>query len=146
MRHRLFPSRSTGHLKNRSLDKKDFSGRSAFQRRLRCETLEDRRMLSIVGPMTNGSGNEPPYAIWLDYDYIEENQPVGSLVGYFETDDPNLFDTFTYALASGLGDDDNASFAIVGQSLRTAAVFDYETKNTYSVRVRSTDQDGLWTE
>ena len=37
------------------------------------------------------------------------------------------------------GDTDNASFAIVGDELRTAAVFDFETKDTYSVRVETTD-------
>jgi hypothetical protein len=44
---------------------------------------------------------------------------------------------------SGAGDADNASFTIDGITLKTAAVFDYETKSSYSVRVRSTDQGGL---
>ena len=44
------------------------------------------------------------------------------------------------------GDTDNASFNISGDSLRTFAVFDYETKNSYAIRVRTTDQGGLYTE
>jgi hypothetical protein len=37
-------------------------------------------------------------------------------------------------------------FLISGDSLQTAATFDYETQTTYSIRVRGADQDGLWTE
>ena len=31
-------------------------------------------------------------------------------------------------------------------TLKTAAVFDYETKAGYTIRVRTTDLEGLWTE
>ena len=42
---------------------------------------------------------------------------------------------------------ENASFTLASDgTLKTAASFDYETKSSYSVRVRSTDQGGLWTE
>ncbi|MEA5578418.1 calcium-binding protein, partial [Anabaena sp. UHCC 0451] len=51
--------------------------------------------------------------------------------------------TFTYSLVTGTGDTDNPSFSIVGNQLLTNASFDFETKNSYSVRLRTTDQDGL---
>jgi gliding motility-associated-like protein len=57
--------------------------------------------------------------------------------------DADTGDTFTYALVSGTGSTDNASFTISGTTLRTAAVFDFETKSSYSVRVRVTDAGGL---
>jgi hypothetical protein len=39
-----------------------------------------------------------------------------------------------------------ASFTISGNTLKTAASFDYEAKKSYSVRIRSTDQGGLCVE
>ncbi|NUQ64120.1 MAG: VCBS repeat-containing protein, partial [Pirellulales bacterium] len=77
---------------------------------------------------------------------VAEEQSADTLVGTFSTTDPEDRNIFTYTLVSGTGSDDNASFLIFGSELRTGAVFDYETKSSYSIRVRSTDQDGLWTE
>jgi sarcosine oxidase gamma subunit len=90
--------------------------------------------------------NDAPTDISLDSSSIAENQPSGTAVGNFSSTDPDIGDTFTYSLASGEGDDDNASFTIAGSQLQTGASFDYETKNSYSIRVRSTDQGGLWVE
>jgi hypothetical protein len=77
---------------------------------------------------------------------VAENRPVGAVVGTLGTVDEDAGDTFTYTLVSGAGGADNACFCIVGNQLRTAASFDYETKNAYSIRVRSTDSSGLWYE
>src|SRR5205807_117302 len=62
---------------------------------------------------------------------------------------PDAANTFTYTLVTGTGSTDNASFnigGISGDSLRTSAVFDFETKSSYSIRVRTTDQGGLFFE
>jgi len=96
--------------------------------------------------VVNYEGNSPPTDISLSPSSVAENQPVNTVVGTFTTTDPDPGDTFTYTLVSGQGSDDNASFNILGSSLRTSASFDYETKNPYSIRVRSTDQGGLWVE
>ena len=77
---------------------------------------------------------------------VAENLPSGTAVGTLTTTDPNAGNTFTYSLVSGTGSDNNGSFTISGSTLQTAASFDYETKNSYSIRVRSTDQGGLYTE
>jgi uncharacterized repeat protein (TIGR01451 family) len=87
--------------------------------------------------------NDAPTDISLDNSSVAENQPSGTAVGGFSTTDPDTGDTFTYSLVSGAGDDDNASFTIVGSQLRTAASFNYETKNSYSIRVRTTDSGTL---
>ncbi|MCB9418994.1 MAG: cadherin domain-containing protein [Ardenticatenaceae bacterium] len=94
-------------------------------------------------------GNDPPTDIDLDNASVAENQPSGTAVGTFTTIDPNNNGPYTYELVSGLGADDNASFTIGGvdgDQLQTAAVFDYETKSSYSIRVRSTDDGDLWFE
>ncbi|MFO0798581.1 MAG: choice-of-anchor Q domain-containing protein [Gemmataceae bacterium] len=55
--------------------------------------------------------------------------------------------SLAYALVSGVGDSGNAAFTIVGNELRTNTdLIDFEGRSTYSVRVRATDPDGLWTE
>ncbi|MDY6990790.1 MAG: carboxypeptidase regulatory-like domain-containing protein [Thermodesulfobacteriota bacterium] len=86
---------------------------------------------------------ETPTDIHLTSTTVDENQPVGTVVGTFSTDDANGGDTHTYSFVSGTGDDDNASFVIDGNVLKTAAVFDYETKASYAIRVRSEDNMGL---
>jgi len=79
---------------------------------------------------------------------VAENQPVGTTVGTLSTVDPDAGGTFTYSLVAGMGSADNGQFTISGALLKTAAVFDYElmTKKSYSIRIRSTDQGGLYKE
>ena len=90
--------------------------------------------------------NETPTNIQLSTTSIAENQASGTAVGIFSTTDPDAGNTFTYSLVSGDASTDNASFTIDGASLKTAVSFDFETKSSYSIRVRSTDQGGLWFE
>jgi hypothetical protein len=93
--------------------------------------------------VTGSASNSAPTDIALSSSSIEENQSVNTVVGNFTTTDLNIGDTFTYSLVSGTGSTDNASFNINGAQLRTSASFDYETKNSYSIRVRTTDQGSL---
>jgi hypothetical protein len=90
--------------------------------------------------------NESPADIALSTSSIAENAAAGSLVGRFSTADLDAGDTFAYSLVSGSGAADNASFTISGSQLQAANSFDFETKNSYSIRVRSTDQGGLFAE
>jgi VCBS repeat-containing protein len=104
---------------------------------------------TVTGPtwsFTTGSSNQAPTDISLSNSSLAENSAIDTIVGTLSTSDPDSGNTFTYSLVSGTGDTDNASFNISGSSLRSSAVFDYETKNSYSLRVRSTDQGGLFTE
>ena len=90
--------------------------------------------------------NDGPTGISLSNSTVAENQPSGTVVGDFSTADPDTGDTFTYSLVSGEGDNDNASFNITNSQLQTVASFDYETKNSYSIRVRTTDSGTLYYE
>ena len=74
---------------------------------------------------------------------VAENAASATTVGTLSATDADAGDTFTYTLVSGTGSTDNASFTISGSTLRIAAVFDFETKTSYSVRVRVTDAGGL---
>ncbi|HWM17300.1 MAG TPA: cadherin domain-containing protein, partial [Microbacterium sp.] len=88
--------------------------------------------------------NDAPTDIELSNATVAENQPPGAPVGMLSATDADLpAQTFTFTLpAAGCGGGpigDNASFAIVGAELRTAASLDVETKASYSICVRVTD-------
>jgi hypothetical protein len=92
------------------------------------------------------AGNTAPTDLLLSQNTVAENQPAGTAVGSLTAVDGNPGDTHTFTLVSGIGDNDNAVFAIVGDELQTAVVFDYENKDSYSIRVRATDAGGLFVE
>lgn len=92
------------------------------------------------------NGNQEPTNILLSNTVIAENLPINTVVGTLSTTDPDAGDTFTYSLVSGSGDSGNGAFNISGNQLRTSEVFDYEAQNSYSIRIRTTDQGGLFFE
>ncbi len=85
----------------------------------------------------------PPTAVDISKTTIAENLAIGTGAAQLSAIDANSSETFTYTLATGAGDVDNDSFRIVDDMLNTAAVFDYETKSTYSIRIRVTDAQNL---
>ncbi|GCA89332.1 Calx-beta domain-containing protein [Microcystis aeruginosa] len=95
------------------------------------------RVTSIPTPATN---------ITLSNSNIAENQAINTVIGDFTSTDPDPGDTFTYSLVSGAGDTDNSFFTISNNQLKSNSVFDYEAKTSYSIRVRTTDQDGQFYE
>src|SRR5690606_4309218 len=90
--------------------------------------------------------NEGPTDVALSASTVDENEPAGTTVGTFSTVDPDTGDSHSYALVNGTGSADNAAFTITGNELRTSAVFDFEAKDSYSIRVRSADENGLFVE
>jgi hypothetical protein len=90
--------------------------------------------------------NQAPTDLALAPTSIAENNAVNAVVGTFTTTDPDAGNTFAYSLVSGTGDADNASFTISGNELRASISFDFEVKSSYSIRVRTTDQGGLFFE
>ncbi len=123
----------------------DFETQDTYSIRVR-STDEGGESVEQVLTITVTNVNEEPSAIELSSTTVAENEPIGTVVGDLSTTDPDADDTHTYELVAGEGDDDNASFTIDGNQLKTAEVFDQGTKDTYSVRIRSTDAEGLTTE
>jgi hypothetical protein len=102
-------------------------------------------LFGMGGAVTTLSGlnlNQPT-DLSLSNTSIDENIAAGSTVGTFSTTDLDTSDTFTYSLVTGEGSTDNSAFSIVGNQLRINASPDFETKDSYSIRVRTTDQGGL---
>ncbi len=92
--------------------------------------------------VTDVDENVDPTDIQLDGNSVPENQPAGTVVGTFSTTDADAGDTHTYSLVSGGGSTDNSQFKLVDNQLQTNGSFDYETKNTYSIRVQTEDSQG----
>ncbi|WP_164744463.1 S-layer homology domain-containing protein [Paenibacillus xylaniclasticus] len=86
------------------------------------------------------SANTAPTGISLDTSTVLENSPVGTVVGTLSADDAEG-GTMAYSMAPG--GVDNSSFQISGNQLKTAASFDYETKNSYSIKVQVADSGNL---
>jgi Ca2+-binding RTX toxin-like protein len=90
--------------------------------------------------------NETPTNLALSATSINENVAANTPVGTFTTTDVDLNDTFTYSLVTGTGSTNNSSFTISGNQLRIKTSPDFETKSSYSIRVRTTDAGGKFTE
>ncbi len=83
--------------------------------------------------------NEAPTLPSLSNTSIVENLPIGAEVGVLSSTDQDVGNNLTYTLVSGDGATDNARFAIVGNSLRTADLIDFEAGSTLSIRIRVSD-------
>ncbi|WP_439487428.1 putative Ig domain-containing protein, partial [Algoriphagus sp.] len=123
----------------------DFETKNSYSIRVR---VTDSGGLTFEKPFTAtvDEVNESPSEILLDNSSVAENEATGTTVGTFSAVDPNAGDTFVYTFADGAGDEDNDSFTLTGDELLTGEVFDFETKNSYSIRVRVTDSGGLFLE
>ena len=104
---------------------------------------------AVVGIITNTDtdtdtpSNQAPTNLALSATTVDENVPVNTVIGTFSTTDPDSGNSFTYSLVTGTGDTDNTAFSIVGNQLQINNSPDFETKNSYSIRVKTTDQGGL---
>jgi VCBS repeat-containing protein len=101
-------------------------------------TLFDQN-LAIISPQRQLS-------LALSASTVAENQPSGTTVGTLSTIDNLGGHSYTYTLVPGNVPNDNAAFTISGGTLKTAKSLDFETQNSYSIRVRTTDEGGVWAE
>lgn len=83
-----------------------------------------------------------PTDITISANQVIENVAAGAIVGSVQAVDPDIGDPNTLMLVSGVGDTDNGRFILAGNILRTSSTFDYETKTSYSIRLRATDRAG----
>ena len=91
--------------------------------------------------------NSPPanikFSDKLEYNTsIIENNSLNAIISTLSTIDADASDTHTYSLVSGSGSTNNSNFNISNNSLRASEVFNYETKNSYSIRIQTSDDQG----
>ncbi|MCP9788457.1 leucine-rich repeat protein [Cyanobium sp. Maggiore-St4-Cus] len=104
--------------------------------------------LAVVGFETAllVSANSAPTDITTSASNFDENIALNTPVATFSTTDPDSGDTFTYSLVSGTGSTGNSDFTISGDQLLISTSPNLEVKASYSIRVRTTDSAGLYTE
>lgn len=119
----------------------DFETKSSYSVRVR---LTDSNGVTLEAPFTVAVTNvkEAPTALVLSANLLPENSAIGTAVGTLSSVDPDVGETFTYALVAGPGDQQNSFFAIDGSTLRVAGALDFEARSTYSVLIRTTDSGG----
>ena len=86
----------------------------------------------------------PPSAIVLSTTNIIPGAAPGSFIASLRAIDPNPGDTHTFSLVPGYGD--NAQFSISGNTLSANSLFSGGLGKTFAVRLRATDNTGLWVE
>ena len=87
--------------------------------------------------------NDIPVNIAISGSSFDENIVSGSTVVNLKSIDPDKDDTFTYAFASGGGDNDNSALTIDGDQLKIIDVPDFESKDSYLIRIQAKDSGGL---
>lgn len=92
--------------------------------------------------------NEAPTQINLTNNAIEENEEIGTFIGYFQTNDPDFNDTHTINLSGTDATSFTAGFEFIEGPgnvyvLRSSEVFDFETKSSYTIDATSTDAGNL---
>jgi len=120
----------------------DFEAKSSYSIRIRT-TDADGLTFEKVFTISVTNQNEAPTNITSSQTAIYEGNASSATVGNLTSTDPDAGDTHTYTLVSGAGSTDNASFSIAGNQLKAAVVFEFKTKNSYSIRIRTTDAGGL---
>ncbi len=87
--------------------------------------------------------NEAPLDIIIDTTSVIEDNEQMSYISRIRTIDNDSPDYFTYTLVSGSGDEDNSEFEIQNNKLIIVTKTNYDVKQVYHIRVRSTDFAGL---
>jgi gliding motility-associated-like protein len=120
----------------------DFETKSSYSVRIR---TTDATSLSFENTftITITDVNETPSALALSANSINENSAIGTVLANLSSTDVDANDTYTYTLVTGTGSTNNSSFEVVGNQLKIKELFDFESKSSYSVRIRSTDAGSL---
>ena len=100
---------------------------------------QDGRLFDAVTVMRF---NGPVTDVKLDKSSVQENKPAGTAVGNLSVQDINIYEEHTYSLVPGEGSEDNVSFTIDGDILKTTETFVYDSKDTYRIRISATDSAG----
>lgn len=123
----------------------DYETQDTYSIRVR-STDSEGHVLETVYTINIADGNDAPTDVAVDVLSIDENSPLAATIGFISTTDIDANNTHTYTLVNGIGDADNASFSVLANKLLVNDNFNFEAKNSYQIRLRSTDQNGLWIE
>lgn len=86
--------------------------------------------------------NSSPTDIVLSNNSINENSETGTEIGVFSVIDANTSDTHTITLTAGLGSIDNSLVSINSNVLKSAAIYNFDTKTFLEIRAIAIDNYG----
>ncbi len=124
-----------------NIDLTGLTQRTVYYFRVRANNASGSSAFESSNFETDGEENIAPTGINLSNRSIDENIATGTFVGKLTTTDANTVESFTYTFV-GTGND-NSSFSIKEDSLFTSGSFNFETKSTYQIEIRTTDSGGL---
>ena len=106
--------------------------------------INDSNIFPTSTQITRRDINDAPTNIsFINGQSLNENIAAGSIVARLRTIDQDSNDSFSYSLVDGESATDNALFTIDGDQLKINLSPDYETQDSYSARLRTTDSGGL---
>ena len=94
---------------------------------------------SEVWSFTIKEENFAPTDIELSENTVDEDKNIGFIVGVFSTTDLSMNDEHVYSFV-----ETNKFFEINKNQLKVKLVLDYETNYEHSIKIRSTDKEGLY--
>lgn len=106
------------------------------------ELNENKDITLCVYPFEVIYNNESPTEINLSKTSIVENSEEGTEIGLLTSMDSDTTDSHTFYLVSGDGDSGNQYFTIKDNKLLSTVMFDYESQNSYSIRIQTEDGKG----
>ena len=86
--------------------------------------------------------NDPPTDLAINAGGILGNVPQDTVIGDLVTTDQDLEDSHTYALVAGEGDTNNTRFRIEERQLVAAQAIDFNSVDSFSVRLQTRDEAG----
>ena len=117
----------------------DFETQATYSVRVRATgdgSLEEVLAITVTNQL------EPPTDIILSAESVNENQPVGTVVGTLSA--TGGIEEYTFALPEGRGN--NGDFTLDGNELQTSREFDFEQTPTRTVVVVASNADGSYEE
>ena len=94
------------------------------------ELQRDQAKFGLINPL-----NDAPTGISLSKNLIKENSPVGTVIGSIIVEDPDSDDKYKFGIARDNRDD----FEVKGLNLVSKRLFDYESKQNYSISIQVKD-------
>ncbi len=97
----------------------------------------------FLSRITTGFEQQAPNNIDISNLIFEESLAINSVVATLSTSDQNFGDSHTYSLVAGLGDKDNSLFVIEGNQLKANDSSEHQSKDSYRIRVETSDSSQL---
>jgi hypothetical protein len=119
----------------------DFEAQNSYSIRIKTDD-GNGGFLEQIFTILATDNNDVPILVSSTDTTIAENQVIGTVVGTLSTTDQDVSDVHTYSLVTGTGAIDNTQFSINGNNLETATILDYETQNSFSIRIKTDDGNG----